>query len=77
MVRVHAGSMHNTNHSGRARLRALHRHGDAAHRALASATADIALYVVLGLLWPFAAAGAVVFGLIWLWSSGRSRGRGG
>jgi hypothetical protein len=43
---------------------------------LASITADIVLYLVLGLLWPFAAACAVILGLIWtvqhrsLWSFG-------
>jgi hypothetical protein len=42
-------------------------------RALASTTLDIALYLVLSLLWPFAAAGAVVFGLIWVLSSGHFR----
>jgi predicted anti-sigma-YlaC factor YlaD len=37
------------------------------------ATVDIAIYLVLALLWPFAAAGAVALGLIWALSSGRSR----
>jgi hypothetical protein len=32
---------------------------------LASITADIVIYLVLGLLWPFAAACAVMLGLIW------------
>src|SRR5262249_28307938 len=32
---------------------------------LASTTVDIAIYLVLGLLWPFAAAGTVILGLIW------------
>jgi predicted DNA-binding ribbon-helix-helix protein len=32
---------------------------------LASITVDIVIYLVLGLLWPFAAACAVVLGLVW------------
>jgi hypothetical protein len=38
---------------------------------LASITADIVIYLVLGLLWPFAAACAVMLGLIWVASQRR------
>jgi hypothetical protein len=38
---------------------------------LASITADIVIYLVLGLLWPFAAACAVILGLIWVASERR------